>query len=144
MLCNPRKASPTPFFFEGLQIAVVWDLRKALLLLNRRLVYQHDGDLFLHGINTPALGALQALGILPILESVLACRTDQNFEQFFGDHVRHSTPQTPTDSREGAASHRKQPEGWSIRNSLIDQVSQLNCLSSVTRLCDSSLCLSGE
>ncbi len=58
----------------------------AALRLDRGLIDQHDRDIVLDRIDAVALGALQTLGILSVLERLLAGRADQDFEQFFGNH----------------------------------------------------------
>ena len=58
----------------------------AALRLDRGLVDQHDGDVVFDRIDAVTLGTLQAFGVLAILERLLAGRTNQNFQQIFGDH----------------------------------------------------------
>ena len=57
-----------------------------LLSLDGCLIHQHDGDVVFYRIHPSALLALQALGILPVLEGLLARRTNQDFQQVFGNH----------------------------------------------------------
>lgn len=46
----------------------------------RGLIHQHDGDVVFHRIHPVTLGALQTLGIWPILQRLLARRTDQHLQ----------------------------------------------------------------
>lgn len=48
--------------------------------LDRRLIHQHDGDVVLHRVDAVALAALQALGILAVVECLLARRTNQDLQ----------------------------------------------------------------
>jgi hypothetical protein len=64
----------------------------AYLLLDRRFIDQHDGDVIFDRVDAPALRALQALGTLPVLQRLLAGWTDKNFEQVFGNHSQYCTP----------------------------------------------------
>ena len=57
---------------------------------NNRLVNQHDGNIVPHRINPVALLALQALRRFAEHKRPMACRTNQNLEQFFGNHVADS------------------------------------------------------
>jgi hypothetical protein len=57
-----------------------------LRLFDLCLIHQHDRDVVLDGIHSVALRALQALGILPVFERLLARRTNQNFQQILGNH----------------------------------------------------------
>ena len=54
--------------------------------LDHRFVDQHDGNVVFHWIDAVALRALQALGILAVLERLLAGRADQNLQKVFVDH----------------------------------------------------------
>ena len=51
-----------------------------------RLIHEHDRDVVFHGIDSVALGALEALRVSAVFERLLARRTHQNFEQVFGNH----------------------------------------------------------
>jgi hypothetical protein len=68
-------------------------VRGRLLRFGGGFIDQHDGDVVLDCIDPVALLALQALRILAVLERLFAGRTDQDFQQFFGNHdlciVRH-------------------------------------------------------
>src|SRR5271169_6578769 len=57
-----------------------------LLSLDGCLIDQHDGDVVLHRIHPATVVALQALGILPILEGPLARWTNQHLQQVFSNH----------------------------------------------------------
>ena len=60
--------------------------------LDRGLIHQHDGDIVLYRVDAMALRALQALGILPVLQRLLARRANQNFQQVLSNHDEHCTP----------------------------------------------------
>ena len=47
------------------------------LRFDGRLIHQHDGDVVLHRIDPVALLALEAFGILPVVEGLTAGRADQ-------------------------------------------------------------------
>ena len=68
----------------------------AALLFDGRFIHEHDRDIVLYRIDAVALLALQALGILPVFERLLAGRANQNGQQLFRDHAEHCT--TPTAS----------------------------------------------
>ena len=53
---------------------------KILLRLDRGLIDQHDGNVVFHRIDAAALRAFQALGILAVLESLLARWANQDFQ----------------------------------------------------------------
>jgi methylenetetrahydrofolate dehydrogenase (NADP+) / methenyltetrahydrofolate cyclohydrolase len=59
--------------------------------LDCRLIDQHDGNIVLHPVDPVALGTLQVLGILAVLQRLFARGTDQDVEQFFRDHAEHCT-----------------------------------------------------
>src|SRR5580658_9123060 len=56
------------------------------LKFDRGLVDQHDRNVVLHRVDAMALGTLQALRVLAILERLLAGGTNQNFQQIFSNH----------------------------------------------------------
>jgi hypothetical protein len=68
------------------------EIPHAYLRFDRCLVHEHDGDIVFHRIDTVALLALQALGILPVFERLLAGGANQNLQQLLGDHAEHCTP----------------------------------------------------
>jgi|HubBroStandDraft_5_1064220.scaffolds.fasta_scaffold09976_4 hypothetical protein len=79
--------------FQGCQLNVKITVGKQtsigasrLLSLDGRLIHQHDRDVVFYRIHPAALLALQALRILPVLEGLLARRTNQNFQQVFSNH----------------------------------------------------------
>jgi len=51
-----------------------------MLGFNFRLIDEHDGNAVIHCVDATALRAFQALGILPILEYLLAGRANQDFQ----------------------------------------------------------------
>jgi hypothetical protein len=51
-----------------------------------RFLDQHDGNVILDRVEAVALSALQALGILAVVEGLLAGRTDENLEQIRRKH----------------------------------------------------------
>jgi|SRR5581483_2073241 len=60
--------------------------------LGYRLVDQQNGDVVFDRINASARRAFQALSILFHRQRLLAGRTDQNFQEFLGDHASYFTP----------------------------------------------------
>ena len=56
------------------------------LRLDDCLLDQHDRDVVLHRIDSVTLLALQAFWLLAVFELLLAFRTNQNIEEFFGNH----------------------------------------------------------
>ena len=64
------------------------------LRFDGRLVDQHDRNVIFDGIDAVALCAFQALGIGAVLEGLDAGRTDQDFEEIFGNHDGHCTIET--------------------------------------------------
>ena len=58
----------------------------AKLGLDRGLIDQHDGDVVLHRINPVTLCTFESFGILAVLERLLASRTNQHFQEVFGNH----------------------------------------------------------
>ena len=56
------------------------------LRFDRGLIDQHDRDIFFYGVDAVAPMALQAFGILPVLERLLVFRAHQDFQKFFIDH----------------------------------------------------------
>jgi ABC-type proline/glycine betaine transport system permease subunit len=54
-------------------------------------VDEHDGNVVFYGVYTMALLALQALGILAVVERLLAGGADQNVEERLGEHEGYFT-----------------------------------------------------
>jgi methylenetetrahydrofolate dehydrogenase (NADP+)/methenyltetrahydrofolate cyclohydrolase len=70
--------------------------------LDRCLVHQHDGNVVLHCIYPVALRTLQTFWFFPVYESLLARRTNQDFQQFLGNHgwiVPHDKINSPQRDR---------------------------------------------
>ena len=69
--------------------------RAGNLGLDGCLIDEHDGDVVLHQIDAMALRALQALGVLAVVERLLAGGADQNLEKIFGKHDQCIVRQAP-------------------------------------------------
>ena len=65
-----------------------------------RFIDQHDRNIVFYRVDSVALGALQGFRILAVFERLLARRTDQDFQKFFGNHdlgiVRHGSQRRPS------------------------------------------------
>ena len=86
---------------RGLAIAAL-----RLLGLDGSLVHQHNGDVVLHRVYPMALLAFQALGILAVLERLLARRTDQDFQQVLGNHHKSIVLKINSTRRHGGTEKR--------------------------------------
>jgi len=56
---------------------------------------QHNRNIVADRIHPPTLVALQAFRVFPCHQRLFASRANQDVEQIFGDHQRHSTPPAP-------------------------------------------------
>jgi hypothetical protein len=54
--------------------------------LDRGFIDKHDRNIILYGINPVALCAFQTFRILSVIKFLFARRTNQNFQEIFGNH----------------------------------------------------------
>jgi hypothetical protein len=59
---------------------------EAELGFDRGFVDEHDRDVVFHRIDAVAVGALEAFGILAVLQRLLAGWANEDFEEIFGEH----------------------------------------------------------
>ena len=105
--------------------------------LDRSLVHQHDGNVVLHRIYPAALRALQALRILPVLERLLARRTNQNLQQILGNHGKDCTPHKAKLIHPGDTKARRKPRSGFLMSRRLSSGTQTRSVFSV--LCDSAV-----
>jgi hypothetical protein len=79
------------------------------------LIDQHDRNVILYEIDAMASLALEALGILTIVECLLAGGADEDFEKVWGEHEEilrqnDSSPQRHRDTEKNKACHPEHSE----------------------------------
>jgi hypothetical protein len=72
-----RERFPSATNFDGGIFALRFD---------RRLIHQHDRNIVFHRIDPTTLRTFKSFRVLPIFERLLAGRTNEDLQQFLGNH----------------------------------------------------------